>query len=269
MAGANAALRAQEKPALVLTRADSYIGVMIDDLVTKGTDEPYRMFTARVEYRLLLREDNADLRLSPRAHELGLLSGERFARVQEKQKQCEQASAWLNSARIKPTSATNRVLTSLGTSPIRESVAPVELLRRPEVTWSDLEAMVFGVRAAPSCRLSGKAGAALPHSKVPDSPAPDAGESSHFSRQVQDLVELEVKYEGYIERTKHQLGQFEELESIVIPERLDFNRVHGLSNEVRERLSRNRPTSVGMAQRMPGITPAAVFAIMAFLKGHK
>lgn len=237
VAGANAALRVQEKPALVLTRADSYIGVMVDDLVTKGTDEPYRMFTARVEYRLLLREDNADLRLSPRAHELGLLSGERFARVQEKQKQCEQASAWLNSARIKPTAVTNRVLTSLGTSPIRESVAPVELLRRPEVTWSDLEAMA---------------------EFVPDLPTP-----------VQELVELEVKYEGYIERTKHQLGQFEELESIVIPERLDFNRVPGLSNEVRERLSRNRPTSVGMAQRMPGITPAAVFAIMAFLKGRK
>ncbi len=237
VAGANAALRVQEKPALVLTRADSYTGVMIDDLVTKGTDEPYRMFTARVEYRLLLREDNADLRLSPRAHELGLLSGERFARVQVKQKQCEQATAWLSSARIKPTAATNRLLQSLGTSPIHESVAPVELLRRPEVTWSNLVAMA---------------------ESAPDLPAP-----------VQELVELEVKYEGYIERTKNQLGQFEELESIVIPERLDFNRVPGLSNEVRERLSRSRPASVGMAQRMPGVTPAAVFAIMAFLKGHK
>jgi tRNA uridine 5-carboxymethylaminomethyl modification enzyme len=234
VAGANAALRVLEKPTLVLTRADSYIGVMIDDLVTKGTDEPYRMFTARVEYRLLLREDNADLRLSPRAHELGLLSGERFARVQEKQKQCEQATAWLNSARIKQTAATNRLLASLGTSPIHESVAPVELLRRPEVTWNDLVAMA---------------------ESAPDLPAP-----------VQELVELEVKYEGYIERTKNQLGQFEELESIVIPERLDFNRVPGLSNEVRERLSRNRPASVGLAQRMPGVTPAAVFALMAHLK---
>ncbi len=255
VAGANAALRVQEKPALVLTRADSYIGVMIDDLVTKGTDEPYRMFTARVEYRLLLREDNADLRLSPRAHELDLLSGERFARVQEKQKQCEQASAWLNSARIKPTSATNRVLTSLGTSPIRESVAPVELLRRPEVTWSDLAAMAGGdmteFGSANSDRVPGRAG------HVP------------VSAPVRDLVELEVKYEGYIERTKHQLGQFEELESIAIPERLDFNRVPGLSNEVRERLSRNRPASVGMAQRMPGITPAAVFALLAYLKGKR
>ncbi len=237
VAGANAALRAQEKPTLVLTRADSYIGVMIDDLVTKGTDEPYRMFTARVEYRLLLREDNADLRLSPRSHELGLLSGERFARVQEKQKQCEQATAWLQSARIKPTAATNRLLQSLGTSPIHESVAPVELLRRPEVTWNDLVAM--------------------------------AESASDLPTPVQGLVELEIKYEGYIKRMKHQLCQFEELESIVIPERLDFNRVPGLSNEVRERLSRNRPASVGMAQRMSGITPAAVFALMAHLKGHR
>jgi len=245
VAGANAALRVQEKPTLVLTRADSYIGVMIDDLVTKGTDEPYRMFTARVEYRLLLREDNADLRLSPRARELGLLSGERFSRVQEKHKQCEQARAWLDSARIKPTAPTNRLLQSLGTSPIHESVAPVELLRRPEVTWSDLEAM---------------AGDTIPIPRA---------ESGYVPGPVRDLVELEVKYEGYIERMKRQLGQFEELEFIVIPERLDFNRVPGLSNEVRERLSRNRPASVGMAQRMSGVTPAAVFALMAHLKGHR
>jgi tRNA uridine 5-carboxymethylaminomethyl modification enzyme len=205
------------------------------------------MFTARVEYRLLLREDNADLRLSPRAHELGLLSGDRLARVQEKQKQCEQATAWLNSARIKPTPEVNRQLKALGTSPIAESVPAIELLRRPEVTWNDLEAL---------------AGDTIPIRRAELGHVP-------VSAPVRDLVELEVKYEGYIERMKHQLAAFDELESIVIPERLDFNRVPGLSNEVRERLSRNRPASVGMAQRMPGVTPAAVFAIMAFLKGHK
>ncbi len=248
VAGANAALKVLEEPPLVLTRADSYIGVMIDDLVTKGTDEPYRMFTARVEYRLLLREDNADLRLGPRAHELGLLTGNQFSRIQEKQRQYERATNWLNSARIKATPKVNRRLKALGTTPIAESVPAIELLRRPEVTWEDLETMAFGVRAAPGCRLSRKAGASLPHSKV------------------QELVELEVKYEGYIERMKRQLAQFDELESIAIPERLDFGRVPGLSNEVRERLARNRPASVGMAQRMPGITPAAVFAIMAHLR---
>jgi tRNA uridine 5-carboxymethylaminomethyl modification enzyme len=249
VAGANAALRVQEKPPLVLTRADSYIGVMIDDLVTKGTDEPYRMFTARVEYRLLLREDNADLRLGPRAHEVGLLTDERFSRIQEKQRQCEQATAWLNSARIKASPRVNRRLKALGTTPIAESVPAIELLRRPEVTWSDLKYMAEKNGDSPSERLRSTRRGTVPI--------------------FEELVELEVKYEGYIERMKRQLGQFAELESIAIPERLDFNRVPGLSNEVRERLSRNRPASVGMAQRMPGITPAAVFALMAFLKGHK
>jgi tRNA uridine 5-carboxymethylaminomethyl modification enzyme len=237
VAGVNAALRVLKKPPLVLTRADSYIGVMIDDLVTKGTDEPYRMFTARVEYRLLLREDNADLRLGPRAHELGLLTGKQFSRIQEKQKQCKQANAWLSSARIKSTPKVNRRLRTLGTTPVAESVPPVELLRRPEVTWSDLMYM--------------------------------AERKTDVPVSVQELVELEVKYEGYIERMKRQLGQFEELESIAIPERLDFGRVPGLSNEVRERLSHNRPASVGMAQRMPGVTPAAVFALLAYLKGRR
>jgi tRNA uridine 5-carboxymethylaminomethyl modification enzyme len=236
-----------EKTAFVLTRADSYIGVMIDDLVTKGTDEPYRMFTARVEYRLLLREDNADLRLAPRAHELGLLTNRQFSRIQEKQHQCEQATAWLNSARIKASPKVNRRLKGLGTTPIAESVPAIELLRRPEVTWVDLEYMT---------------GDTIPIPRA---------ESGHVpvSAPVRDLIELEVKYEGYIERTKRQLGQFEELESIAIPERLDFNRVPGLSNEVRERLLHNRPASVGMAQRMPGITPAAVFALLAYLKGRR
>ena len=247
VAGANAALRVLGKPPLVLTRADSYIGVMIDDLVTKGTDEPYRMFTARVEYRLLLREDNADLRLGPRAHELGLLTRKQYSRIQEKQHQCDEATKWLSSARIKATPKVNRKLKALGTTAISESVPAIELLRRPEVTWSDLEGL-----------------AALSGDTIP---IPQA-ELGHVpvSAPVCDIVELEVKYEGYIERMKRQLGQFEEFESMRIPERLDFNRVAGLSNEVRERLARNRPASVGMAQRMPGITPAAVFALMAHLR---
>jgi len=147
----------------------------------------------------------------------------------------------LNSARIKATPEVNRKLKALGTTAISESVPAIELLRRPEVTWSDLMQMTNG-----ECRM------------------PNVGQVEN--QVVADLVELEVKYEGYIERTKRQLGQFEELESIRIPERLDFNRVPGLSNEVRERLARNRPASVGMAQRMPGVTPAAIFALMAHLR---
>jgi len=247
VAGANAARRVLQQSPFVLTRADSYIGVMIDDLVTKGTDEPYRMFTARVEYRLLLREDNADLRLGPRAYELGLLTDRQFSRVQEKQSRYEQAMSWLKPARIKPSPKVNRRLKVLGTTPIAESVPAIELLRRPEVTWSDLLEMA---------RENG------------DSPSERRGQGQEpFPTSL--AVELEVKYAGYIERMKRQLAQFEELESVAIPKKLDFGRVPGLSNEVRERLSRNRPASVGMAQRMPGMTPAAVFALLVYLKGRK
>jgi tRNA uridine 5-carboxymethylaminomethyl modification enzyme len=236
VAGVNAALRVKEKPEFTLTRADSYIGVMIDDLVTRGTDEPYRMFTARVEYRLLLREDNADLRLGARGHDLGLLSDDQFARIQKKVSSVADAHAWLAKARVRPTAAVNRKLKALGTSPISESVAPLELLRRPEVTWPDLAAMA---------------------ESVPDLPV-----------RVQDLVELEVKYEGYVARLNKQMAEFDELESMRIPARLDFKRVAGLSNEALERLARSRPTSVGQAQRIPGITPAAVFALIVHLRRH-
>ena len=236
VAGANAALKVKEEKPLELTRADSYIGVMIDDLVTRGTDEPYRMFTARVEYRLLLREDNADLRLSQHGKRLGLLSGAQVRAVEEKQASFERALEWLEQARVKPTQANNRKLRALGTSPIKEPTPAIELMRRPEVTWDSLGAMAEAPVLAPA---------------------------------VASLVELEVKYEGYIERMKRQLAEFDELESIRMPERIDFREVPGLSNEVREKLERARPRSVGQAQRIPGITPAAVFSLMVHIKGRR
>jgi len=236
VAGANAALKVKEEKPLELTRADSYIGVMIDDLVTRGTDEPYRMFTARVEYRLLLREDNADLRLSQHGKRLGLLSGAQVRAVEEKQASFERALEWLEQARVKPTQANNRKLRALGTSPIKEPTPAIELMRRPEVTWDSLGAMAEAPVLAPA---------------------------------VASLVELEVKYEGYIERMRRQLAEFDELESVRMPERIDFREVPGLSNEVREKLERARPRSVGQAQRIPGITPAAVFSLMVHIKGRR
>lgn len=234
IAGVNAGLRVLNREPLILGRADGYIGVLIDDLVTRGTDEPYRMFTARVEYRLLLREDNADIRLAPIGRRLGLLTEEQFRRVSEKQARYELARSWLERTRVRPTAAVNRRLTHLGTSPIRQAVPAIELLRRPEISWEELS------------QLTGSA---------PDLAAP-----------VRELVEVEVKYQGYIEREQRHVCRFNELEQIRIPERLDYTKVPGLSTEVRERLDRARPVSVGQARRLPGITPAAVFALLVYLR---
>ncbi len=241
VAGVNAALRVRDEEPFILTRADAYIGVMIDDLVTQGTDEPYRMFTARVEFRLLLREDNADLRLTGLGRRLGLISPDQLYRAQARQTAISDALAWLNQTRVKPTPRVNRLLRRLGTSPISESVPAIELLRRPEVTWNSLKDMT---------ELSDNS------ERVP---SPDVAET----------VELEVKYEGYITRTRRQLAEFDQLESCSIPADIDYRGVAGLSNEAREKLSRVRPTTVGQAQRIPGITPAAVFALLVFIKGRR
>lgn len=237
IAGVNAALRVREDEPLILTRANSYIGVMIDDLVTKGTDEPYRMMTARVEYRLILREDNADLRLGATGRRLGLLSPAQMAIIEARQQSSAAALVWLKHGRVRPTATVNRRLKKLGTSPIRESMPPLELLRRPEVTWHEL---------------------ALLAEAAPELPA-----------SVQQSVELEVKYEGYIARMHRQLAEFEELESIRLSGNTDYRSISSLSSEVREKLCAARPASVGQAQRIPGVTPAAVFALLVHLRGRR
>ncbi|MGQ9678797.1 MAG: tRNA uridine-5-carboxymethylaminomethyl(34) synthesis enzyme MnmG [bacterium] len=237
IAGINAALRVKGKSIFTLSRSDSYIGVLIDDLVTRGTDEPYRMFTARVEYRLLLREDNADIRLGPKGYELGLVSPERYQFIKEKIHQFQTALSWLKTTRLNPSAAINRMLRRLNTTPIVETTPAIELLRRPEITYQNLLTI------------------------VPNAPT--------ISDKVRDLVEVEVKYEGYINRTKRQVAEFQALEKIPIPGNIDYFLVPGLSTELREKLTRIRPQSLGQAQRVPGITPAAIFALTVFLEGKK
>lgn len=237
IAGINASLRVKKKEPFIPTRSDGYIGVMIDDLVTKGTDEPYRMFTARVEFRLLLREDNADLRLGQKGYELGLLNEEQFERIREKQRLLNTTLEWLGQFRVKPEPRVNRMLKKLKTTPINQAVSALELLRRPEITYQDLTTLI---------------------PQTPQIPAP-----------VQDLVEVEVKYQGYIERTKRQAAQFSQLEKITIPPNIDYFQIPGLSTEVREKLTKIKPSSLGQAQRIPGITPAAIFALTISLKGEK
>ncbi len=237
IAGINAALRTQRKPAFTLTRADAYIGVMIDDLITKGTDEPYRMFTARVEYRLLLREDNADIRLGHKGRELGLLSAAQSGSISRKLKDYLATLDWLKRSRVRPTLRTNRLLRELGTAPLRQAIPTIDLLRRPEIDWDHITGLT--------------------------------DQAPEISTQLRQLVEVEVKYEGYIKRSRCQLTKFQELDSVRIPHGLDFYSVPGLSTEIRDKLSRVRPATLAQAQGVPGVTPAAIFALLIFLKARR
>lgn len=232
IAGINAALRCRRQEPFVISRSEGYIGVLIDDLVLKGTNEPYRMFTSRVEHRLVLREDNADLRLSEKGYRLGLLPKKNFERVEAKKRTIARVREWLHTTRVKP-NAVNRLLVRLKTSPLREPATLEELLRRSEVTLSDL--------------LS------IARNHPPLEP-------------VAEQVEIEVKYAGYIERSEQEIRKLQELEEIIIPARLDYRLVPGLSNEVKEKLTRFRPASLGQAERISGVTPTAILALMVFLK---
>jgi tRNA uridine 5-carboxymethylaminomethyl modification enzyme len=233
IAGINAALRCQDKEPFTVLRSEGYIGVLIDDLVTKGTNEPYRMFTSRVEYRLVLREDNADLRLSEKGFRLGLLPESDYRKVEAKQKAIFQARNWLKTTRVVPRDV-NQLLTQLGTSPLREPATLEELLRRPEVSIPDLL------------------------KTMPRAPA--------LSTRVLENVEVETKYAGYIERSLGDIKRFQQLEGVRIPRQIDYRRVPGLSNEVREKLIRFKPDNLGQAERISGVTPAAVFTLLVFLK---
>ncbi len=240
IAGINAALKAQEKSEFVLTRADAYIGVMIDDLVTKGTNEPYRMFTSRVEYRLLLREDNADLRLTPKGYQLGLIPYKYYKKVLQKKKKIALILDWLKRTRISPSDKINKKLEQLNTAPLRHSVTLEELLRRPEINYQHLAEITSAI----------------------DFPVLD-------DISLLWNIEIEVKYKGYIERTLNDIEKFKELENIKIPSSLDFRTVQGLSNEIKEKLTKFRPDNLGQAQRIPGITPSAIFALMVYLKKNQ
>jgi tRNA uridine 5-carboxymethylaminomethyl modification enzyme len=237
VAGLNAARRVRGLEPVAFPRAESYLGVMIDDLTTRGTDEPYRMLSARVELRMSLREDNADFRLGTLARKLGLISPAGARRLARRRREYDAAMDWLRTARVRPGRAVTRRLKALGTTPPREPVSALELLRRPEITWPDIVAL-----AGPG-------------------PAVEPG--------VAELVEVEVTYEGYIARERRLQVDALELEALRLPARLSYRHVPGLSTEVREKLTRLRPATVARAQSIPGITPAAVFALIAFLKARR
>jgi tRNA uridine 5-carboxymethylaminomethyl modification enzyme len=234
MAGINAALKIREQSEFVLDRSQAYAGVLIDDLVTKGTREPYRMFTSRAEYRLVLREDNADLRLTEKAFRLGLINEAVFKRVQEKQQAINREIQRLAEVTLKPRAGINDRLKALGTTPIKNTVSLQELLRRPECSYGQLGGFDSSRRPLPS--------------------------------DVVEQVELEVKYAGYIRKQEELITKFRRMEELRIPESMTYERIPGLSAEVQEKLSRVKPATLGQASRISGVTPSALSVMMVELK---
>jgi len=236
-AGINAACRIQKKPAFILDRSQAYIGVMIDDLVIRGTREPYRMFTSRAEYRLMLREDNADLRLMEAGHELGLIDNDTLKDMKERKKQIADEITRIKGTIIKPVKRVNDYLKSRNSSEISSGIHLDQLLKRAQLDYSAVEEL--------------------------------AGSTDNLSSKVSRQMEIEIKYEGYIQRQLKEIEKFKDLEKIKIPANFEFSDVHGLSNELKEKLAAVRPVSLGQASRIDGITPAAISVLMIAIKASK
>ncbi len=237
VAGINAALRAQGRDGWYPRRDEAYIGVLIDDLVTRGTQEPYRMFTSRAEYRLLLREDNADLRLTAKGRELGIVDDERFRHFERKRELLEREQARLRAIRFRPDCPIGVAAAGLVGAPLSREGILMDLLRRPDIGYSDLMQLP---RVGPG---------------VDDA-------------QVAEQVEIQARYAGYIERQHDEIARHRRHEETRLPADIDYQRVHGLSNEVRQRLAEVRPDTIGQAARIPGMTPAAISLVLLHLKRH-
>jgi tRNA uridine 5-carboxymethylaminomethyl modification enzyme len=240
MAGINAVHSVRGQEPLLLDRSQAYIGVLIDDLVTLGTKEPYRLFTSRAEYRLLLREDNADLRLREIGFQIGLADEQEKPEFFARKKAIEEGLAQLEQIRIKPSAAVNSCLTELNSTPLTQAMTLAELLRRPEISMTALQ------------RLLHASGSGLPSAE--DDPG------------VAEEIELQIKYSGYIKRQQEQVDRFRKLERTRLPEDMEYKGLPGLSNEVVEKLNRIRPMSLGQASRISGVTPAAVSVLQVHLK---
>ncbi len=238
MAGINAALYAQDKPAFTLKRDQAYIGVLIDDLVTKGVDEPYRMFTSRAEYRLLLRHDNAAERLSPLGHALGLLSDAQLAEVEDRRRQTEEFSELLEATQIRSNPETDGFLASLGTAPLVESQSAARLLRRPEISMDDV------LRLLP------------PEVRQPLADAPP---------EVMEKLAIHARYDGYIRRQMAEIRRHRATENLIIPTDFDYQRIDGLTYEAKDKLCRLRPETLGQASRVPGVSPADISILLVHL----
>ena len=237
MAGINAVLKIRGEEPFILDRSQAYTGVLIDDLVTKGTEEPYRMFTSQAEHRLLLREDNADLRLMDFGRKFGLITDDLYSRFTRKRKQIDQELERLKSTRLNPDEKVQRIIRELGTAEISNSFTLEELLRRPEISYDDLAKLV------------------TPQEDLAD--------------EVKEQVAIQVKYEGYIRREWAQVKTLKNLESRKIPPDFDYESIRGITMEAKEKLLKVRPFSVGQASRISGVSPADISVLLVMLEQER
>jgi len=236
MAGINAARKVQGKEAVVLERSQGYIGVLIDDLVTKGTSEPYRLLTSRAEYRLLLRHDNADLRLTPIGYEVGLITEERHAKFLHKKEMVELEIERLRTTKIRPDEQVQAMLASVGSAPLTNGVDILTVLRRPEVTYAHIE---------------------------PISPS-----THELTEEMKEQVEIQIKYSGYIEKQLLQVERLQKMEKKKIPDDIDYSDIHGIATEAKQKLDKIRPISIGQASRISGVTPADISILLVYLEHY-
>lgn len=237
IAGINAALKIKEKEPLILSRSDAYIGVLIDDLVTKGVMEPYRILTSRAEYRLLLRQDNADIRLMDKGHKIGLISDEAYKKFLKKKKTIDEEIRRLKSVKITPTARANKVLEQLETAMLNSPSTLAELLKRPELNYDILKVLDENRIDLPS--------------------------------EVVEQVEIATKYEGYIKRQIAQVEQFKKLENKKIPEDINYEEIYGLGFEARKKLKKVKPLSIGQASRISGVNPSDITVMMIYLETRR
>ena len=237
MAGINAAGNVLGTGEKILSRSDAYIGVLIDDLVTKGTNEPYRLLTSRAEYRLLLRHDNADLRLTDMGYELGLISEERYARFNEKRQQIKDEIQRLTDVRIKPNEHTQAIIEAKGGSRLKDGILAIDLLRRPEMNYETILEILE--------------------------------ESHQLPEVVEEQVEIQTKYEGYINKSLQQVEKVKRMEAKKIPEDLDYSKVDSLASEAREKLAEVKPLNIAQASRISGVNPADISILLVYLEQGK
>ncbi|MBC1375808.1 tRNA uridine-5-carboxymethylaminomethyl(34) synthesis enzyme MnmG [Listeria sp. FSL L7-0091] len=237
MAGINAARKVFEKEPVILGRDQAYIGVLIDDLVTKGTEEPYRLLTSRAEYRLLLRHDNADLRLTEIGHEIGLISDERYERFLAKQRAIEAEKERLQKTRIKPTAEVQAMLKKIGSGELKDGILAADLLRRPEITYDKIAQIV--------------------------------SRETFVTDEIAEQVEIQIKYEGYIQKSNLQVEKMKRMEDKKIPENIDYDAISGLATEALEKLKKIEPLSIAQASRISGVNPADISILLVYIEQGK